>query len=98
MLVGMSVLSTTDAEARVFQGIVTGIGFIGGGAILKDRNEVAGLATAASLWSMGVIGVAVAFRRLEVALLVSVLTFATLQLIPSVKSLIDSKQEADDKS
>jgi putative Mg2+ transporter-C (MgtC) family protein len=33
MLIGMSVISSTDGEARVIQGIITGIGFIGGGAI-----------------------------------------------------------------
>jgi putative Mg2+ transporter-C (MgtC) family protein len=98
MLVGMSVLSTTDAEARVLQGIITGIGFIGGGAILKGSKVVSGTATAASLWTTGAIGVAVAFRRLEVAMLLSIITFATLQLIPSVKPLVDSDQEDDDKS
>ena len=98
MLVGMSVLSTTDAEARVLQGIITGIGFIGGGAILKGSKVVSGTATAASLWTTGAIGVAVAFRRLEVAMLLSIITFATLQLIPAVKPLVDSDQEDDDKS
>ena len=38
MLVGMSVISSTDGEARIIQGIITGIGFIGGGAILKDQD------------------------------------------------------------
>ena len=38
-LVGASVLSSTDAEARVLQGIITGIGFIGGGAILKSGRR-----------------------------------------------------------
>ncbi|NNF40862.1 MAG: MgtC/SapB family protein, partial [Woeseiaceae bacterium] len=37
-LVGVSVLDSTDAEARVLQGIITGIGFIGGGAILKNKG------------------------------------------------------------
>ena len=36
MLVGLQVLTSTDAEARVMQGIITGIGFIGGGAIPKN--------------------------------------------------------------
>ena len=49
MLVGMSVIESTDGEARVIQGIITGIGFIGGGAILKDQDKVAGTASAASI-------------------------------------------------
>lgn len=79
-LVGFSLLTTTDAEARVLQGVITGIGFIGGGAILKDGGSVSGLATAASIWTTGLIGIAVAADRFEIALLLSVMTFATLQL------------------
>jgi len=89
MLVGINVLDTTGAEGRVLQGIITGIGFIGGGAILKGKQVVTGTATAASLWTMGAVGVAVAFRRLEIALVLSVITFATLQLLPAVKPLLD---------
>ena len=59
MLVGQQVLSSTDAESRVVYGIIAGMGFIGGGAILKDKGAVTGTATAASLWNTGAIGVAV---------------------------------------
>ena len=80
-LVGMSVLGSTDAESRVLQGIITGIGFIGGGAILKGSNSVKGTATAASIWNMGLVGIAVAFGRIEIALLLSLINVATLRLI-----------------
>jgi putative Mg2+ transporter-C (MgtC) family protein len=40
MLVGLSVIASTDGEARVIQGIITGIGFIGGGAIFKGKDHV----------------------------------------------------------
>jgi len=85
-LVGFSILTTTDAEARVLQGVITGIGFIGGGAILKSRNNVAGTATAASIWTTGLIGIAVAADRLEIALVLSLMTFATLRVGRKVKS------------
>jgi putative Mg2+ transporter-C (MgtC) family protein len=39
--------------------VITGIGFIGGGAILKGGGQVQGTATAASLWATGAIGIAV---------------------------------------
>jgi hypothetical protein len=42
MLTGIIVLDSTDAEGRVVNGILTGIGFIGGGAILKEKGNVAG--------------------------------------------------------
>lgn len=85
-LVGASVLSTTDAEARVLQGIITGIGFIGGGAILKSGSSVRGTATAASIWNMGLIGIAVAFDRYEIAILLSVFNVAVLRLTTDFSS------------
>lgn len=73
----MSVLTSTDAEARVLQGIITGIGFIGGGAILKNKGSVMGTATAASIWNTGLIGIAVAFSRYEIAVVMALLNFIT---------------------
>ncbi len=92
-LVGLSVLSSTDAEARVLQGIITGIGFIGGGAILKSGGSVSGTATAASIWTTGLIGVAVATGRFEIALLLSLITFVTLRLGSTVKQRL--REDAD---
>ena len=86
MLVGISVLDSTDAEARVLQGLVTGIGFIGGGAILKSKGSVTGTATAASIWNTGLIGIAVAYGRYEIALLLSVINVLTLRFVRVFKS------------
>jgi len=87
-LVGFSILGSTDAEARVLQGIITGIGFIGGGAILKSNSSVTGTATAASIWTTGLIGIAVAADRYEIAMLLSVLMFLTLRFGKKIKSNI----------
>ena len=51
------------AESRLLQGLITGIGFVGGGAILKEGATVRGTATAASIWNTGVLGAAVAIGR-----------------------------------
>ena len=91
-LVGVSVLDSTDAEARVLQGIITGMGFIGGGAILKTGDSVKGTATAASLWCTGLIGIAVAFERYEIAVLMSIITFLTLRYI---KRFTDTAGDSD---
>lgn len=97
MLVGLQVLNSTDAEARVMEGIITGIGFIGGGAILKNvvkgESFVSGTATAASLWLTGAIGVSVATGRLEIALILSVLTFFTLRIMTPAKMMIRTPEE-----
>ncbi len=92
-LVGISVLSSTDAEARVLQGIITGIGFIGGGAILKSKGSVSGTATAASIWNTGLIGMAVAFNRYEIAGLMALINFLTLRYVRYLKADAD---EPDD--
>lgn len=84
-LVGMSVLTSTEAESRVLQGIITGIGFIGGGAILKSGGSVTGTATAASIWNTGLIGMAVAFSRYEVALVMALINFVTLRYVQRLK-------------
>ena len=85
-LVGISVLDSTDAEARVLQGIITGIGFIGGGAILKSKGNVMGTATAASIWNTGLIGMAVAFGRYEIAILMAAINFITLRYVRRLKT------------
>lgn len=91
VLVAFSILTTTDAEARVIQGVVTGIGFIGGGAILKSGGTVSGTATAASIWTTGLIGVAVAADRFEIAAILSLLTLFTLRLGSEVKDKMPSE-------
>lgn len=96
MLVGMAILDTTGAEARVLGGIITGIGFIGGGAILKSSGSVSGTATAASIWTTGLIGIAVAADRFEIAIVLSVMTFLTLRIGRSVKSQLPDTDNGDE--
>jgi len=67
-----------QAMARVIEGIITGMGFIGGGAILKLKNTVKGTATAASLWVTGAIGTAVGLGSYDVAVVLCLVTVATL--------------------
>lgn len=74
-----------EGTARIVEGLITGIGFIGGGAILKDGLSVRGTATAASIWATGAIGTAVGLGTLDVAVAISVLTFLTLKLLPILK-------------
>jgi len=85
MMVGMSVIDTTDGEARIFQGIITGIGFIGGGAIFKGKDKVSGTTSAASIWNTGAIGLAVAYNRFEIAIVLSLLNFITLWVVGGLK-------------
>ncbi|MFN3891918.1 MAG: MgtC/SapB family protein [Beijerinckiaceae bacterium] len=74
-----------EALARVVEGVVAGMGFIGGGAILKTRGDVHGTATAAGLWATCAIGVASALGAYHVAVTISVVTFLTLSVMTRLK-------------
>ena len=87
-----------DAQSRVLQGIVAGIGFVGAGAILKSDNHIHGTATAASIWNIAAVGAAVAFDRYLVAALLALLNVITLRLLLPVKQKIDSEQREDLKA
>lgn len=77
--------TSPEATARIVEGVITGIGFIGGGAILKFGGSVRGTATAASLWATGAIGVAVGLGSYDVAITISLFTMATLQFLSPLK-------------
>ncbi|WP_286270835.1 MgtC/SapB family protein [Thalassotalea hakodatensis] len=85
MLVGMSVYEGSNAEARVMYAIITGMGFIGGGAIFKNNDGVKGTATAAGLWNTGAIGVSVAYSRYEIAIVLSTIGFLIFQFSAAMK-------------
>ena len=76
-------------NSRVLQGLVTGIGFVGGGAILKEGMSVHGTATAASIWNTGAIGAAVAMGRYEVAVALAILNLFTMEALVPVKKKLD---------
>lgn len=69
-----------DGNARVLQGLIAGIGFVGGGAIIKSEHRVEGTATAASIWMTGVVGGAVGFGLYDIAVILAVINFLTLRL------------------
>src|SRR5262245_50994919 len=71
----------SDSQTHVLQGLVTGVGFIGGGAIVKANDRVHGTATAASIWATAVIGASVGFGQSEIALVLAFTTFVTLRAV-----------------
>ncbi|MCI0752488.1 MgtC/SapB family protein [Teichococcus vastitatis] len=74
-----------DAVSRILQGLTTGIGFVGAGAIIRDRGRVHGTATAAGLWVTGAIGAAVALHAFAVAVMLSLATVLTLRGLQGLK-------------
>lgn len=77
-----------EAMARIVEGIITGVGFIGGGAILQMKESVKGTATAASLWATGAMGMAVGLGSYDVAILISLVTWLTLWLFAPLRKAI----------
>ena len=77
-----------DTQARVLVGVMTGIGFIGGGSIIHDANAVHGTATAASLWNMGAIGALVAEGNYGLAAVLCMVNYLCLLLLPTVEGKI----------
>jgi putative Mg2+ transporter-C (MgtC) family protein len=78
-------------QSRVLQGLITGIGFVGGGAILKDGGTVKGSATAASIWNAGVIGASVALGHFGIAIVLALLNLFTLRALLPIKNWLDTR-------
>ena len=77
-----------EGLARAYYGLITGIGFIGGGAILKNGGSVKGTATAASIWSTGALGAAVALHHYGIAVVLSLMVFFTLRYVNNFKKIL----------
>lgn len=76
------------ANARLLSGLIAGIGFIGGGAILKSERDVRGTATAASILATGVLGASVGYGRYAIAVLIAAATLATLLLLTPLRERV----------
>lgn len=79
LLIGRTLLEGSESHARLLYGLMTGIGFIGGGSILKNDSGISGTATAASIWNTGAIGAAVAWHRYEIAIALTLVNFVVLR-------------------
>jgi putative Mg2+ transporter-C (MgtC) family protein len=80
-----------DSISRVIQGLVTGIGFLGAGAILKlyDKRAVEGLTTAAGIWMTAALGVAVGLGRFGLALVATLLAWMTLSVVRQMEHILN---------
>jgi putative Mg2+ transporter-C (MgtC) family protein len=67
-----------DSVTRIAAQIVTGVGFLGAGAVIQDRGGVHGLTTAASIWLVASVGMACGARLYALAIISTVLAIAVL--------------------
>ena len=87
-----------DAEARMIQGLVSGVGFIGAGAIVRSSGHVHGIASAVSIWITMAVGMATAYELFGIAVLLSLSTlFALRMLIPlSPRTIREEEREKEE--
>jgi len=76
--------------ARIAAGVITGIGFLGAGTIIRERQEVKGLTTAASLWVVAGIGLAVGVGFYNAAVYTTALTLIVLFLLRYLEVILPS--------
>lgn len=88
---------TADGLARTLRAMMTGIGFIGGGAIVKHarQDSVAGLTTGVSVWTAGGIGAAVAHAYYEIAVIVAATSLLAAELTRRLGERMRSNDEDD---
>lgn len=85
--------ATPDVQSRILQGLLAGIGFIGGGAILKTESHVHGVATAAGIFSTAAVGAAIAEGRWLTGAVLAAITFITLRYLLPLKRKLASDKE-----
>lgn len=93
MSIELSPEGTPADPTRVASQVVTGIGFLGGGAILRYGGSIKGLTTAATIWVNAAIGVAAGGGSFRTALVAAVVTLIVLRLLLPVERVVERHQE-----
>jgi putative Mg2+ transporter-C (MgtC) family protein len=93
-MVSKQMAGASDSHTRIAAQVVTGVGFLGAGAIIQDRGGVHGLTTAASIWLVASIGMACGAHYYYLALVGTVLTIAVLLgLTPVTKAIYRQREK-----
>ncbi len=93
----IKVTGTID-PTRIAAGIITGIGFLGAGAIIRSGENVMGLTTAASIWIVAAIGMACGFGLYYLAIIATVLVVLTLIVLDKIEGKgLGEKTEKEEK-
>ncbi len=90
----MSMTVDPASQSRIAAQVVTGIGFLGAGLILKDGTSIRNLTTAASIWFAGAIGMAIGFGYHQIAIIAALASIA----IPRIPHLNHKKMHAATQS
>lgn len=88
----------TGDTSRVAAQIVTGIGFLGAGAIMRTNGGIQGLTTAATIWVNAAIGIAVGGGEYHLAFIATAVTLGVLLLLPRLETLLDRFSNRESKN
>jgi putative Mg2+ transporter-C (MgtC) family protein len=89
---GQALIKTGDDPTRVIQGIVTGIGFLCAGVIMREGFNISGLTTAASLWTSSVIGVLVGVGFYAAGMALALLSAVCMVWVSRLEAWLPSRQ------
>src|SRR5678809_917279 len=84
--------SAAGSPDRVAAQVVTGIGFLGAGAILRSGENVHGLTTAATIWVNAAIGMAAGLGSYTIATVAAAITLSVLALMPVMEKIVDRRR------
>jgi putative Mg2+ transporter-C (MgtC) family protein len=99
-LTGFGEVGTNPDSARVAAQVVSGIGFLGAGAVFRDKNRVRGLTTAAAIWLVAAIGMAAGAGSYFSALITTLLTLVVLVILRPVSDRLppgSAKQKKEEE-
>jgi putative Mg2+ transporter-C (MgtC) family protein len=88
---GQANAAVAGDPTRVIQGIVTGIGFLGAGVIMRDGLNISGLTTAASIWACSVIGILVGVGFYASAILLTLLSALCMMWVSKLEGWLPSR-------
>jgi putative Mg2+ transporter-C (MgtC) family protein len=91
-------LGSQDSITRIASGIVTGVGFLGAGAVIQDRGGIHGLTTAATIWLVASIGMACGARLYYLAAITTVLALVVLIGLGHVDKYFNHSNGKQDKN
>ena len=80
LFVLVTIETFSDEAARIIAGIATGVGFLGAGTIFKSKDDVHGLTTAASIWAVSAVGLAIGLGYYLMTIIAVILILIILQL------------------
>ena len=86
-----------DSTSRLLQGVITGVGFIGAGAVIRGNRSIHGITTAASIWLVTGIGIACGFGMYDAAVGVTVIALIILWGLHPLDRRIREKEKTQSK-